>query len=176
MAEWEREDRGGYQANPHRETIIKSLGEKLYQSLRHLSQNTGLTADEIEPIINLDAAISFQMVGSIPVYFLRVNAPKGKLFNSGYNSFLLQDAREKLPIEKRSSNKPSPTQDKLDLTVIEQCGFDGKTIKETAHILGVSENSCAFYLYSKTYPKFGEAYQKGKTRRKSQKKTTYASA
>ena len=170
MSDWDKEDRGGYRPQPHRETVIKSLSAKQYQSLRHLLQNTGLTADEVEPILQVDSDISFQMVGVIPVYFLKVNQPKGKLFNSGYNSFLLKDANEKPAAETRNINKASPTQDKLDLAVIEQCGFEGKTIKETAQILGIPESSCSFYLYSKSYPKYGEAYKKGKNRRNCEKK------
>lgn len=98
----EEDERGGYKGNPHRDAIIDALRALKYQSLRHLTQNTGLSADKIEPVVTVDDSISHQLVGSIPVYFLNENAPDGKLYNSGgKGGFLVKKAAKNKKINQK---------------------------------------------------------------------------
>ena len=167
---FDKSDSGGYRISPHRETIIKSLSETKYQSLRHLSVNTGLSADDIEPVVETDEEIRFQLVGQITVYFLLANQPNGKLYNSGNNSFLIKKSDSEIFTPKRSKVAPRPkqtgVQTRLDLEKIEECGRLGKTVAEMAEILNVPLSSMRFYTYSKLYPQYGEAYKRGKSQKK----------
>jgi hypothetical protein len=168
------------------ETIIEALRTegKFYQTLRHLTIHTKLPADRIEPFLRARFDIvTFQMVGVLQVWFLREKAPKGRLYNTGYNSFAVVEGDVSAPTYLKTrqqpyagtkshlgnpkSNTPRVTHvGKLDLVKLEQFGFEGKTIKEVAAAFGIPFSTTAFYLYTKDYPQYGAAYRKGKQRRR----------
>jgi hypothetical protein len=154
------------------EMILESLGEKKYQTLRHLSINTGLSADKIEPFLKTKSElVSSRMVGVLEVWFLHSNKPDGRLYNTGLNSFAVTYGtfEAAIPPKKRRKVKSSAgiratMSDKLSLEDVEKWGFEGKTIREVAKLAGITVSSATFYLYSKEYP-YRTAFQKGKKRR-----------
>lgn len=169
------------------ETIQASLREIKYQTLRHLTINTGLPADRIKPFLKgRYDLIAFQMVGVLEVWFLRVNKPQGRLYNTGYNSFDVAEdgkpakiykaprkpkaAEPVAPVVVQEAPKPkrkralTPCKAKFEAADIEQLGFEGYTIKEIATLLDITFSSASMYLYSSLYP-FAGQYKRGKMRR-----------
>jgi hypothetical protein len=157
--DFDKEDTGGYKAPESRAQIIKSLADIPYQSSRHLCANTGASIDDVIEVIEGDDEITFQMVGAIAVYFLRTNEPTGKLYNTGNNSFAVKKPDEAPKVDKRKNLKASPE-------LVEQCAFDGLSVKDAAVRLGFSHSTARVYLCSNHRPDLKEAWQRGKQRRK----------
>lgn len=163
--------------------IIASLTEKKYQTLRHLAINTGLLPDDVELFLYRRTDICSSVdVEFLRIYFLCENAPVGRLVNTGENYFT--DEGNPAPVVKRKrrtksaiailpkKRKLGEIQTKLDSADLELLGYQGKTVKEISVMLEIPESSAVFYLYSKLYPRFGAAYQKGKALRREQEKSS----
>lgn len=167
------------------EKIVESLREKKYQTVSHLTKNTGLSADDVQTALDLYVErFLFRMVGFLQVYFLIENEPEGRLFNTGYNSFAVAEdgkiytppKRRRAPVRevvrstsshpRRQTVRPLSTiQIKLDKADVELFGFQGKGIRQIATELDIPHSSATFYLYSKNYP-YRKKYFAGKERRR----------
>ena len=118
-------------------------------------------------VLEGEPEISERLCGEVTVYFRRENKPVGTLFNTG-SGFTLK-AKPKTGKSETddssaagTSGHKSPTQDKLDLRLLEDCGRSGMKLKEVSAVFAIKTDILSFYLYSKKYPQFGAAYRRGK--------------
>lgn len=217
------------QIKANREIIIKSLETIKFQTSRNLCQNTGLSIDDVLYHTKYDLDITSQHVGAFEVYYLKSNAPKGRLFNTGNNHFdevpaevepedaekmkacvvsaetvrrfaldgksqkqlawhynigystvwryfkdfpALREAwdagnaERKLKSVGEKYTKPSPTRDKMDLTVIEESAAKGLSQNATANLLGINPGTFIYYLNSKKESDiYRQAWKRGIERR-----------
>jgi hypothetical protein len=159
--------------NPLRDSIIKSLSDKHYQTATHLCHNTGGRLDDVLAIIENDADIDYKLVGSLTVYYLKQNAPAGRLINTGNHSFEVEtETAIKTFTAKRKRNYPTPVRDKFKPEIIEQFAFEQKSLNQIAAALQVSYPSVKNFLYSNDLPEIKAAYLAGKARRKLQLKSS----
>jgi hypothetical protein len=165
MEKFENFETGGYKANPNRAVILNVLEQIKYQSITQICKNTNLSVDEVTSVLEGDEEIDCRAVGVITVYYLKANKPEGTLYNTG------KGFRVSLSENGKNSNgggasatrgHSAPTQDKLDLKIIERFASEGKSHKQLAAALGVTLNSVSFYLSSKKYPRYGDAWRRGK--------------
>lgn len=169
MSDFTKEDNGRYKPNPNRKKVIATLSEdgKHFQSIRHLRENTGLSVDDLTQIIEGDEEINYSLIGLVTVYYLASTKIKGRLYNTGNNSFAIVPGTEQEDSKDKPNRIPRPSaRSKLDLKLLEQFGREGKTVKEIADILDIPRSSATFYIYSKIYKQYGEAYQRGKQERR----------
>lgn len=137
--------------------ILGSLDAKPYQTVRHLCENTGLTIDEILIHADFDEQIDFQMCGSLTVYFLKQNRPKGRLYNTGNNYFAVTN-------EEKTMQKTT----KVTPEFLEELAFKGCSKAEAAALCQVKETTFNLYLAQSRYPQNAAAWKRGLDRRQSQ--------